>query len=314
MDPICHTLVGAALGSTGLERKTRFGRVTMIVGANLPDVDVISYGWGETAALAFRRGVTHGFPALLILPVLLAGAMLLLGRRSKPGASIPATDFKWLLALSAISVASHPTLDFLNVYGVRWFMPFDDTWFYGDTLYIVDPWMWAILATALLLARLFRNRESPRWFASPATLGLLVAFIYICVMAAGNLFSRHLVKSEFSSAEIPRFMVAPLPVNPFRRYVVIEGESAYRLGSVELLPRLRLRFEDHLVPKGESPASDRVSATEEGRAFLSWARFPFFETDQADGPSAVYMLDARYTLSRDATFGAVRIPESDAGR
>ena len=77
MDPVCHTLVGAVLGSTGLERKTRFGRVTLILGANLPDVDVISYGWGETVALGFRRGVTHGIPALLILPVLLAGAMLL---------------------------------------------------------------------------------------------------------------------------------------------------------------------------------------------------------------------------------------------
>jgi membrane-bound metal-dependent hydrolase YbcI (DUF457 family) len=30
---------------------------------------------------------------------------------------------------------SHPALDFLNVYGVRWLMPFDATWFFGDVLY-----------------------------------------------------------------------------------------------------------------------------------------------------------------------------------
>ncbi len=49
-------------------------------------------------------------------------------------------------------------LDFLNVYGVRWLMPFDATWFYGDILYIADPWMWAIMAGALLFAR--RKRPS----------------------------------------------------------------------------------------------------------------------------------------------------------
>ncbi len=313
MDPICHTLVGASLGCTGLERKTRFGRVTLILGANLPDVDVISYGWGETAALGFRRGVTHGIPALLILPLLLATAMWLLGRRSKPGTPTPTTDFKWLLVLSALSVVSHPTLDFLNVYGVRWLMPFDDTWFYGDTLYIVDPWMWAILAAALLSTRLFRNPYAGPAFTRPARLGLIVAFTYICAMAAGKSISRHVVESEFSSAEIPRFMVAPLPIDPFRRYVVIEGESAYRLGTVELYPRPRLRLDGRLVPKGEGPESDRASATEEGRTFLSWARFPFFETDASNDPSAVYILDARYTLRRDATFGSIRIPEADAG-
>ena len=313
MDPICHTLVGAALGSTGLERTTRFGRATLILGANLPDVDLISYGWGDTAALEFRRGVTHGIPALLILPVLLAGAMMLCGRRSRAGGPSQTTDFKWLLALSAISVASHPALDFLNVYGVRWLMPFDATWFYGDTLYIVDPWMWAVLAIALLFARLRRHNGTLPLFTRPAVLGLLVAFTYISAMAIGNSISRHIVESELSSAEIPRFMVAPHPVTPFRRSVVIDGESAYRLGTVELLPRPRFWLEDRLVPRGESPASDRAAATRVGRAFLSWARFPFFESDDPRDPSVVYILDARYTLSREDTFGAVRIPLTAAG-
>jgi inner membrane protein len=308
MDPICHTLFGAALGSTGLERKTRFGRMTLIVGANLPDLDVIAYGWGETAALGMRRGITHGIPALLILPLMLAGVMMWFGRRPKSGKPRPATDFNWLLGLAAISIASHPALDFLNVYGVRWLMPFDDTWFYGDTLYIVDPWMWSVLATSLLLARLFRSRQPLPLFARPAILGLLVAISYIGAMAVGSSLSRRVVESEFSDAEIPRFMVAPFPVNPFRRSVVIDGKTAYRFGTVELWPRPHFQLEDRLVSKGQGAASDRASATPEGQIFLSWARFPFFEPDEPDDPSAVYILDARYTLSRDATFGAVRIP------
>jgi inner membrane protein len=31
-------------------------------------------------------------------------------------------------------------------------MPFDDRWFYGDALFIVDPWLWLMLGTAVMLA------------------------------------------------------------------------------------------------------------------------------------------------------------------
>ena len=308
MDPICHTMFGAALASTGLERKTRFGRATLILGANLPDVDVISYAWGETAALGFRRGITHGVLALIVLPFLLAGAMMLMSRLFQRGQNAAAADFKWLLVLSAISVVSHPALDFLNVYGVRWLMPFDDTWFYGDVLYIADPWMWAILAVALITARWRRNRTASRLFLRPACVGLLAAFAYIVAMAAGESISRHVVEASLSDAEVPRLMIAPVPVDPFRRAVVIDGESAYRLGVVKLLPSPHFLLEDRRIPKGGGTKARLAAATGTGRIFLHWARFPFFEIDDSNAEAAVYIIDARYTLNRDGLFGAVRIP------
>jgi inner membrane protein len=314
MDPICHTMVGAALASTGLERKTRFGCATLILGANLPDVDVISYAWGETAAFGFRRGLTHGVLALIVLPFLLTGVMVLVGwlSRRRRGPAAVAVDFKWLLALSAISVLSHPLLDFLNVYGVRWLMPFDDTWFYGDILYIADPWMWAILAVALIAARWRRNRDAPRVFARPACVGLLAAFGYVVAMAAGELISRRVVEASLNGAAIPRLMIAPIPVDPFQRTVVIDGESAYRLGVVKLLPLPRFFLDERRIPKGEGAAARLAAATDTGRIFLRWARFPFFEVDDSKAEPAVYIVDARYTIDRNALFGAIRIPLSTA--
>jgi hypothetical protein len=41
---------------------------------------VLAYADGPAADLAFRRGWTHGIPALIVLPFLLAGAMVLLDR------------------------------------------------------------------------------------------------------------------------------------------------------------------------------------------------------------------------------------------
>jgi inner membrane protein len=53
-------------------------------------------------------------------------------------------------------VLSHPTLDWLNNYGMRWLMPFDGRWFYGDALFIIDPWVWLVLGGVLFL-RLSRS-------------------------------------------------------------------------------------------------------------------------------------------------------------
>jgi inner membrane protein len=74
-----------------------------------------------------------------------------------------------LLPACAVGVATHPILDWLNTYGIRLLMPFDDRWFYGDAVFIVDPWLWLILGGTVMLARAGRR---PRWWvwAGPAAL------------------------------------------------------------------------------------------------------------------------------------------------
>jgi inner membrane protein len=113
MDPVAHTFVGAALAAAGLRRATPLAGAALILGANAPDVDVFAYFAGSFEAIAFRRGVTHGVLALVLWPFVLAG--LLLGwdrwvrrRRDPSAASARAGP---LLALSALAVVTHPTLD-----------------------------------------------------------------------------------------------------------------------------------------------------------------------------------------------------------
>ncbi len=162
MDPLAHTLFGAALAEAGLKKKTALATGTLIIGANLPDIDAIFMLWGSDTALYFRRGWTHGVLALMIWPFILTGAMLLYDRirrnwrpglRSTRSAKGPPLKPEWLLVIAYIGVWSHPLLDWLNVYGVRLLMPFSDSWFYGDTLFIVDPWMWLLTGTGVVFAR-----------------------------------------------------------------------------------------------------------------------------------------------------------------
>jgi len=153
MEPLAHTLAGACLAESGLKRLSPLASSTLLIAANIPDVDGACYLHGADAAFAFRRGWTHGVLAMALLPLALAAAMLAFDRLlAQRNADRPRARPRVLLALSFVGVLSHPFLDWLNNYGIRLLMPFSDRWFYGDTLFIVDPWLWLILGGAVMLA------------------------------------------------------------------------------------------------------------------------------------------------------------------
>src|SRR5690554_4698733 len=153
MDPIAHSFTGAALAAAGLRRATPLATAALIIGANAPDVDVVANFAGTYSALALRRGWTHGLLALALLPFIVTGTLLLWDRwqRGRTPQREPARAGP-LLGVAAIGVISHPVLDWLNNYGLRWLMPFDDRWFYGDALFIIDPWVWLVLGGVTFLA------------------------------------------------------------------------------------------------------------------------------------------------------------------
>lgn len=150
MDNLTHSLFGVCLARTRLGRA--FARPTplFVVAANLPDIDVVARPIGGTAAyLVHHRGLTHSLLGVSATALLLFLAAEWVGRRL--GARPPAEGGLGRLFSLWIVLLSHPLLDLLNVYGVRPFLPFDGRWYYGDLLFIVDPWCWLLLgATAAL--------------------------------------------------------------------------------------------------------------------------------------------------------------------
>ena len=148
MDPIAHTLVGAALAKSGLEKRSGYASLALVLGANLPDIDGLTYFVSGDLGLYFRRGWTHGLLAIATGPFVLAGALSLLARLRGHGRA----RFGPLVWLSLLALATHPALDWFNNYGMRWLMPLDGRWSYGDAVFIVDPWIWLVLGGSLFLA------------------------------------------------------------------------------------------------------------------------------------------------------------------
>src|SRR5687767_9007098 len=173
-----------------------------MIASNLPDVDVIALFATDIPAVAFRRGWTHGVLAQAALPVLLAGLMFLIGR-GRGGRFAP------LLLLSYIGVLLHVGMDWLNNYGVRLLMPFSQRWFYGDSVFIIDIWLWITLGTGVRLAWSRDERA--------ARVALLIAAVYVGALAASAYAARGFVadewRSQHGSAPLA-LMAGPAPLTP----------------------------------------------------------------------------------------------------
>jgi inner membrane protein len=215
MDNPAHTLAGLALAEAGLRRKTALGATTLAIAANLSDIDAAIYFVGDGVdALAFRRGWTHGLLAMLVLPLVLAVCMWRVSRR-RTARSGPTASWRWLIALSAIGVWSHPLLDLLNTYGVRLLMPFSGRWFYGDTLFIIDPWLWLTLLIGIVVSR-WRAYRLATEAARPARVAIALLALYIVAMAASSRIWRGIVEQVANGERADRVMISPVPVTPFR--------------------------------------------------------------------------------------------------
>lgn len=290
MDNFCHTLVGAAFGEAGLKRKTRFGNPTLMIAANLPDLDVLSFVT-DTNPISFRRGWTHGVLAQLALPVLFAGLMYAIGRvRPARRDDQRPLRFGWLLLLSYIGVYSHVLLDVLNNYGVRLLAPFDWRWFYGDALFIADVWLWLILGIGVWLSR--RQRRPARSGAA-----LVCALCYIAIMLVSARAARTVVSDTWRDVRgsAPRaLMVGPVAFTPFARVVIVDAGDHYETGLFRWWS-MSVGFDPDPIPKNAGHPLVRKARSEPGvREFLVWARFPFWTiTPEKDG-TRVSVGDVRF--------------------
>jgi inner membrane protein len=310
MDNLTHSLVGAVLGQAGLKRTTGLAMPALIIGANLPDVDAACFFWLEgTEHLAFRRGITHGPPALVLLPLILAG--LLWGfdrwqtkRGKRPEARLP-VRFGWLYAMAFVGSLSHPFFDWLNVYGIRLLEPFSSRWFYGDTLFIIDVWLWALLIASVWWSRR-REKAGAEWMR-PARVGIAAALAYIGVN--GVISHQPLRLSLYDGPGAERISM-PVPLYFWEREVIRIGRNWPDMESeAAQVPYLQSEGRPLVDPKLGCAMPDLGDARRTNPqldAFLFWSRAPFAVRAE-DG--SVILYDARFYDPRARGRFSVALPD-----
>lgn len=278
------------MGRMGLKRLSPRAMPAMIIAANLPDIDSFVAGTIGCEPIAAHRGFTHGIGGLVTMPFL-AVAIIWLWEKLQPGKE-GSLKFGGLLLACFLAVLSHPLLDLMNTYGTRVLEPFSHRWFYADTLFIVDPWIWVMLILGLEMS--WRAERLGKDWRRPAAWGFTAMLLYIGLNAAISARAVALTRPLVERVAQPRMIVAgEVPLTFWKRKMIWRGDAIGGSGDYNLLDGLNhASLDPEIVPlRLDDP---RLAAAEKHdrhvRAFLFWSRMPMVHVE---GGKA-YLTDQRF--------------------
>lgn len=311
MDNLTHTLVGLMVARAGLNRLGPRSTALLIVGANLPDGDLVTATSGMLFYLQCHRGWTHALAISPLLALLPLPIWWLFARKERPG--VKAFAYAYLAVFAGI--LSHILLDCWNTYGIRMMLPFNSDWYRLDWVYIVDLWIWVLLFVGVfgpLLARLVNSeigaaRKRPSQAGAWVVLGLLCAFLGLRAMWHGEAV-QVLESRTYDSRKPLHVMALPGPFVPWRWTGVVETDRAWSVVPVDLMGDFDPDAGRTLLkPEAPLPQEAAIRASKTGRVFLAFTRHPYWHatpSPHVEGGTLVKVTDLRFGLPEDAKFSA----------
>ena len=143
-----------------------------------------------------------------------------------------------------LNLALHVSLDAFNTYGVHPFFPFDSRWFYGDAVFIFEPWLWLLLGIAAIgnaRGRLSRNALGALVIALVGAVGALrvvpgpVVILLATVGAAlaiGSNYVTSRVRSAIALAASALFLFGMFGLSRVARAEVLAAVAEDRRGEL----------------------------------------------------------------------------------
>lgn len=265
-----------------------------VIAAELPDIDIIMMPTGPMAHLQYHRGLMH---SLFMAPVLALGVAVLLGLlfKKRPAAGTSLADghvagirhsrlFLW--ALLGV-VGGHLFLDWITSFGVRFLLPFNNTWFASDWTAEVELGM-LIPPLLALLVSLWRPALRVRLLR-------LAGVVMVATLAYRGVSHTLLQHAVAHAYHVPAQAVTLEPViyqETEWEYVVAEP-ATYRLGRIGLDADLVERAALPRLHPQESPVLAAAVATPPGRMIWHFARNPVLSAAIIPGGYDVVVSDLR---------------------
>lgn len=324
MEPITHFLTGACMSRAGLNRKTGLATLTLVLAAEGPDIDAVSYLGGGVSGLQHHRGITHSLMGAPFMGVITIGVVYGIYRlllKSRRQAKLP-PNWKLLYAYAVLGSLSHILLDFTNNYGVRPFAPFNLRWYSWDVAFIIEPVILGALIVGLVLPGLFSlvtEEIGARKIQFRGRGGAIFALVCFAVVLLVRDFEHrkavNALKAVTYHDEDPiRASAFPAAINPFVWNGVVETHDFFEsvavnsnAGEIDPQQNAVVRYKPE-----ETPATLAARKSRLGRVFLDWAQYPYVETERLpEGRGyTVQFTDLRFTsnsarMRRSALSGTV---------
>ena len=202
--------------------------------------------------------------------------------------------FGWLVLLAYLGTLTHPFLDLLTTYSVQLFSPFSSAWYHSDALFIIDVWVWLLLAVAIGISKR-REQSGLEWRRIPqAAIAILIAYIGINLAISQAAYA----KVRSGDARAQAIFASPPPILFWRRDVVWRDGANYCRASFDLLgDGFRL---GSCAPSNMTNPLVREAIRRDSRLqkFLKWSILPQADVTRDRCATHVSIGDARYGEAR----------------
>ena len=264
MELLTHLTMGATIGAAVGEE--RYGWRALAVGAvcgGFPDLDYISFFFGEWSGLQFHRALLHTLVFLPLWALLLGwAAWRIFKRRGR--------YWHWA-GIALLAMLAHPLLDWQTAWGTQLFWPITDHRYFTDTVALFDPavtvWLGGGDGAGSIIYR-NRRRGIAAWSARAA---LLLVFAY---GAGGHYNSMRAVREtrptlpkDFHAVSFRA--IATLGNIWLWRVIARDQRGDIEVGLYSLAHPQPVRWHD--VPVPDQALLDKVRQTDHGKMFYWFA-------------------------------------------
>ncbi|MGI5823846.1 MAG: metal-dependent hydrolase [Dethiobacteria bacterium] len=283
MDTFTHAIVGLGVGALSGQPLSPYNPVycATVVGAVMPDIDIVTLLQGEYALVKHHRGPTHSIGGLLLLAAAVAGIIHLdFGLNPLP-------YFFWALG----GTLSHGLLDYLNSYGIQIWWPFQGKRYAGNLLMFFDPVLFMLFVPILV------HYRNPFKTALLAFVGVALHLFLrwkIRLQAAHFLRKKYKPQTEYNS----RLALMPALKGILRWDFMIEKQHEIIVGTLDFLSQ-NVSSCRHLNKIMASPLISKALQTVPARLFCQFTSYYFVTEWQKKGKYYVKLADLRFKYQSD---------------
>jgi hypothetical protein len=286
----------------------------LLVSGAAADLDSLSYFGGPATFLRFHRTLLHSIVGSALVAFATAVTFFLLNRISKSkdltnhvGVMRPEFSAAVAVLVCLIGTGSHMLLDLVSDVGIQLFWPFRSGWIGREILTDLDPWVLALLTTALLLPELLKlvseeigEQKKTTRGRGAAIVALAILLLYVGARAALHRQAVSLLSSREYHGRPPLVVAAfPLAATPFNWRGVVSTDATVEELRVSLLPDRDFDTDRSFVRyKPEpSPALDAGENTQVAKTFLAYAGVPFASVSRSEDGYRFELRDLRFATN-----------------
>jgi inner membrane protein len=188
-------------------------------------------------------------------------------------------------------------LDLLTTYSVQLFSPFSNLWYHADGLFIIDLWVWLLLAVSIGVSKQ-REQKGKEWRRVPQV-GIAVVLAYVGLNLLITNRADAAVREWAGERRAVSIFASPPPVEFWKRGLVWREDGCYRRSTYDPLGGGFGPVSECQPTNMDNPiVREAIRRDPRLRKFLKWSILPQADAVRGRCSARVAIGDARYGEGR----------------